>query len=105
MGWEERYCKRFNEDLKKVEMNSEEKYEITYKFKEQFDYDYFIEAQTEYPKLRRFMEEFESELRSWRKHGSIPKFLEPLELKEEFSNLLSHEVERWYYATKEEWSD
>jgi len=83
-------------------MNEQFQYEVTYKFKDKFEYEYFIEAQTEYSKLRSFCEEFERQLRSWRKYEQTPELLKPLELTVELSNLIAHEIERWYYATKEE---
>ncbi len=83
-------------------MSEQFQYEVTYKFKDKFEYEYFIEAQTEYSKLRSFCEEFEMQLRSWRKYELIPELLKPLELSNEISNLLAPEIERWYYATKEQ---
>ena len=81
------------------------RYKLTLEFQNQSDYDEFIEMQTEYPKLRRFIEEFEKEIRNWRKHDAIPTLLKPLDLEAYMSQLFAHEIERWYYATKEEWTN
>lgn len=85
-------------------MNSEEKYELTYKFKEQSDYDAFIEAQTEYPKLRRFIDEFEIRLINWRKHGACPDFARGQFLPGN-EYIFPQELEQWYFEIKKAWME
>lgn len=83
-------------------------YSCMYKFREQSDYEAFLEAQIEYPKLRRFIEELENELRSWRKYGEVPELLKPLKeyLKDEDSlETIGSDIERWWYSRKEEWGE
>jgi glucose-6-phosphate 1-dehydrogenase len=101
-SWQERYCKRFNEDLKKAEMSEQSQYEVTYKFKDKFEYEYFLEAQTEYSKLRSFCDEFERQLRSWRKYCATPDSLRGLDIPPDVYGLLANEIERWYYDTKKQ---
>ena len=51
-------------------------YEATYKFKEESDYSAFIEAQTNYMKLRRFLEEWEIVLRTCHKYDSFEAIMQ-----------------------------
>lgn len=85
-------------------MKDESFLKVIIEIRDRSDYQYFLEMQKEYPKLRRFCEEFESQLRNWRKHDSKPSSLNIL-VEPDLSNALAHEIERWYYATKEEWTD
>lgn len=80
------------------------KYKITMEFEDESDYQYFLDMQKEYPKLRRFCEELENQLRSWRKYDATPEHFTLSDCPEDVKNALAHEIERWYYSVKEEWA-
>jgi len=74
-------------------------YEVTYKFKDKFEYEYFIEAQTEYSKLRSFCEEFENRMRRWIKYSDYTDF-EKIDILE-FEQVLSC-IRDTYFEMKKE---